>query len=71
MEQNVMKCKKCGARTSVKRTDPDMPKEGHTCVKCGRWVCGECTDWNASPSSEEIICQECAGRSAPKQCGCE
>ncbi len=66
-DDNIVKCKRCGAKTSVKRKSHEDPREGHACKQCGKWVCGNCIDWTKTTETE-YYCVECSGRSAP--CGC-
>lgn len=69
-EENIIVCKHCGKKTSRVRSDPSMPKAGRECSHCHDWVCGDCTDWNAS-QVDRAVCSACAGRTAPRKCGCD
>jgi hypothetical protein len=65
------KCQACGKKISKERsTDAGAPKLGYECSKCHQWVCGDCTDWNASEAKQHV-CSRCAGRTAPHKCGCD
>lgn len=69
-EDNIVACSHCGKKTSRERSDLSMPKVGRECSVCHDWVCGDCTDWNAS-EADNIVCSKCAGRTAPHKCECD
>lgn len=70
-EADVMKCQACGKKMSKQRSsDAGAPKVGYQCADCEQWVCGDCTDWNAS-TNEKKVCSRCSGRTAPRKCGCD
>jgi hypothetical protein len=70
-DENVMKCQSCGKKMSKQRsTQPGAPKVGYECSTCHQWMCGDCTDWNASDTTTKV-CAKCSGRTAPHKCGCD
>lgn len=70
-DSDVGKCQACGRNISKQRpANPGSPKLGYECSKCNEWVCGDCTDWNIS-QKDQWVCSRCAGRTAPRKCGCD
>lgn len=65
-ESNVIKCQACGKKMSKQTsTEASAPKVGYECTQCHEWVCGDCTDWNASDTSKKV-CSRCSGPDRPE-----
>jgi hypothetical protein len=70
-DADVTKCQACGRKMTKQRSaESGSFKIGHQCAQCHEWVCGDCTDWNASEADKKV-CSRCSGRTAPHKCGCD